>query len=50
MKKSAKRTKVYLLDRTKTADPVSFSSWKEFLPKERWKKTVRPVREEDRKT
>ena len=50
MKKSEKRTKVYLLDRTKTADPVSFSLWKEFLPKERWEKTVRPVREEDRKT
>ena len=50
MKKSEKRTKVYLLDRTKTADPVSFSSWKDFLPKERWEKTVRPVREEDRKT
>ena len=50
MKKSEKRTKVYLLDRNKTADPVSFSSWKDFLPKERWEKTVRPVREEDRKT
>ena len=50
MKKSEKRTKVYLLDRTKIADPVSFSSWKDFLPKERWEKTVRPVREEDRKT
>lgn len=50
MKKSEKRTKVYLLDRTKIADPVSFSSWKDFLPKGRWEKTVRPVREEDRKT
>ena len=50
MKKLEKRTKVYLLDRTKIADPVNFSSWKDFLPKERWEKTVRPVREEDRKT
>ena len=30
-------------------DPRTFASWKEFLPKERWEKTVRPLKEEDKK-
>ena len=31
-------------------DPRTFALWKEFLPKEHWEKTVRPLKEEDRKT
>lgn len=50
MKKRVTATKAYLLDATKINDPRNFTSWKPFLPKERWEKTVRPLREEDRKT
>ena len=45
-----KNTKVYLMSTENVKDPRTFSSWKEFLPKERWEKTVRPLKEEDRKT
>ena len=31
-------------------DPRTFALWKEFLPKEHWEKTVRPLKEEERKT
>ena len=50
MKKRENTTKAYLLDASKIHDPKKFTSWKPFLPKERWEKTVRPLREEDRKT
>ncbi|RGI79683.1 hypothetical protein [Anaerobutyricum hallii] len=45
-----KNTKVYLMSTENVKDPRTFASWKEFLPKERWEKTVRPLKEEDRKT
>ena len=45
-----KNTKVYLMSTENVKDPRTFSSWKEFLSKERWEKTVRPLKEEDRKT
>lgn len=45
-----KNTKVYLMSTENVKDPRTFSSWKEFLPKEHWEKTVRPLKEEDRKT
>ena len=45
-----KNTKVYLMSTENVKDPRTFLSWKEFLPKERWEKTVRPLKEEDRKT
>ena len=45
-----KNTKVYLMSTENVKDPRTFSSWKEYLPKERWEKTVRPLKEEDRKT
>lgn len=45
-----KNTKVYLMSTENVKDPRTFLSWKEYLPKERWKKTVRPIKEEDRKT
>lgn len=45
-----KNTKVYLMSIDNVKDPKTFISWQEFLPKERWEKTVRPVKEEDRKT
>ena len=44
-----KNTKVYLMSTENVKDPRTFASWKEFLPKERWEKTVRPLKEEDRK-
>lgn len=49
MKKRENATKVYLLDASEINDPREFTSWKPFLPRERWEKTVRPLREEDRK-
>ena len=45
-----KNTKVYLMSIDNVKDPKTFVSWQEFLPKERWEKTVRPIKEEDRKT
>lgn len=45
-----KNTKVYLMSTENIKDPRTFASWKEYLPKERWEKTVRPIKEEDRKT
>lgn len=45
-----KNIKVYLMNVENIKDPRTFASWKEFLPKERWEKTVRPLKEEDRKT
>lgn len=45
-----KNTKVYLMSIDNVKDPKTFISWQEFLPKERWEKTVRPIKEEDRKT
>lgn len=45
-----KNTKVYLMSTENMKDPRTFASWKKYLPKERWKKTVRPLKEEDRKT
>ena len=45
-----KNTKVYLMSTENIKDPRTFASWKEFLPKERWEKTVRPLKKEDRKT
>ena len=45
-----KNTKVYLMSIDNVKDPKNFVSWKEFLPKERWEKTIRPLKEEDRKT
>ena len=35
-----KNTKVYLMSTENVKDPRTFSSWKEFLSKERWEKTV----------
>ena len=49
--KNEESTKVYLMRTESVKGPrKTFSSWKEFLPKERWEKTVRPLKEEDRKT
>ena len=45
-----KNTKVYLMSTENVKDPRTFALWKEFLPKEHWEKTVRPLKEEDRKT
>lgn len=45
-----KNTKVYLMNTENVKDPRNFVSWKKYLPKERWEKTVRPLKEEDRKT
>lgn len=45
-----KNIKVYLMNMENVKDPRTFASWKEFLPKERWEKTVRPLKKEDRKT
>ena len=45
-----KNTKVYLMSAENVKDPKTFTSWTEYLPKERWEKTVRPLKEEDRKT
>ena len=45
-----KNTKVYLMRTENVKDPRTFALWKEFLPKECWEKTVRPLKEEDRKT
>lgn len=45
-----KNTRVYLMSTENVKDPRTFASWKEYLPKERWEKTVRPIKEEDRKT
>lgn len=45
-----KNTKIYLWSRDNVTDPKCFDSWKTFLPKERWEKTLRPLKEEDRKT
>lgn len=45
-----KTTKVYLTSIDNVKDPQTFVSWKEFIPKERWEKTVRPLKEEGRKT
>ena len=44
-----KNTKVYLMSTENVKDPRTFASWKEHLPRERWEKTVRPIKEEDRK-
>ena len=44
------KTKMYLLNTENIKDPKSYDSWKRFLPKDRWEKTVRPIKEEDRKT
>lgn len=45
-----KNTRVYLMSTENVKDPRTFASWKEYLPRERWEKTVRPIKEEDRKT
>lgn len=45
-----KNIKVYLMNVENIKDPRTFASWKKVLPKERWEKTVRPLKEEDRKT
>lgn len=45
-----KNAKVYLMSVENVKDPRTFESWKEYLPRERWEKTVRPIKEEDRKT
>lgn len=45
-----KNTRVYLMSTENVKDPGTFASWKEYLPRERWEKTVRPIKEEDRKT
>lgn len=45
-----KNTRVYLMSTENIKDPRTFASWKEYLPRERWEKTVRPIKEEDRKT
>lgn len=50
MEKRENTTKAYLLDASAIDDPKEFTSWQYFIPKERWEKTVRPLREEDRKT
>lgn len=50
MKNKKIPTKIYLFDASKIKDPMEFDSWKKFLPEERWEKTVRPIKEEDRKT
>ena len=42
-----KNTKVYLMSTENVKDPRTFASWKKFLSKERWEKTVRPLKEED---
>lgn len=44
------KIKIYLLNIENIKDPQSYDSWKRFLPKDRWEKTVRPIKEEDRKT
>lgn len=43
------KTKIYLLNTENIKDPKCYDSWKRFLPKDRWEKTVRPIKEEDRK-
>lgn len=50
MEKKENTTRAYLLDASAIDDPKKFTSWQYFIPKERWEKTVRPLREEDRKT
>lgn len=50
MKKRKNTTKAYLLDASEIDDPKEFTSWQYFIPKERWEKTIRPLRKEDRKT
>ena len=50
MSNGIRNTKLYLLCAEEIRDPKYFESWKEYLPKERWERTVRPIREEDRKT
>ena len=42
-----KNTKVYLMSTENVKDPRTFALWKEFLPKEHWEKTVRPLKEEE---
>lgn len=45
-----KNAKVYLMSVENVKDPRTFELWKDYLPKERWEKTIRPLKEEDRKT
>ena len=46
---SLMKTKVYLLNTEEIKDPKIYNSWKQFLPEERWEKTICPMKEEDRK-
>ncbi|MCI6859132.1 MAG: 4'-phosphopantetheinyl transferase superfamily protein [Eubacterium sp.] len=38
----------YLLEITDFPDPADFEQWKKYLPVERWDRTLRPVKKEDR--